>query len=149
MIDCHMASAFCAITAITDVATLESAQELGAFDEAHLFFLPQCECTHRRSGITPAILAVAIAHVQRIAAHLDLHRSAVTSASVRFGHNAVSRVIQPRQWRHPRCRLPRRRLDSSRSSSDRRTRHPRCPVGYCGPDAVTLLPGPDRAARAC
>jgi transposase-like protein len=34
----------------------------------------------------PAVLAMAVTHLQRIAAHLDLNRSTVTLTSMRFGH---------------------------------------------------------------
>src|SRR2546430_9701230 len=86
MIDCDVAAALCATTAVADVAALEFSQELGAFDEAHIFFFPQRERAHRRGGIATAVFAVAITHLQRFAAHLDLHRSAVTSACMHVRH---------------------------------------------------------------
>ena len=38
------------------------------------------ERAHGRSGVTPAIFAMTVTHLQRFAAQLDLNRSAVTSA---------------------------------------------------------------------
>jgi hypothetical protein len=86
MIDANVAAALRAITTITDVAALESAEEFGAFGEAYIFFFPQCERAHRRGGITPAVFAVTITHLQRFAAQLDLHCSAVTSACMCICH---------------------------------------------------------------
>ena len=80
MFDYDVAAALCAITAFADVATFESGKELFAFGDADVFFLPQRERAHRRGGITPAVFAVAVAHLQRIATHLDFHSSAITIA---------------------------------------------------------------------
>src|SRR6266404_1387984 len=86
MLDYDVAAALCAITAFADVAAFEPAKEFFAFGDAYVLLLPQCECAHRRGGITPAVFAMAITHLQRVTAHLDLHRSTVTSASMRSGH---------------------------------------------------------------
>jgi len=81
-----VAAALCAITAFADVAAFKPAKEFLAFGNAYVLFLPQCERAHRRGGITPAVLAMAITHLQWITAHLDLNGPAVTCAFVRFGH---------------------------------------------------------------
>ena len=80
MIDADVAAALCAITTIADFAAFELAEELLAFGDLDLFRLPQRERAHWRGGIAPAIFAMTVTHLQRFAAHLDLHRSAVTSA---------------------------------------------------------------------
>src|SRR5215813_2681575 len=89
MIDANVAAAFRAITTVADVAALEPAEKLSAFDEAHVFFFPQCERAHRRGGITPAVFAMTVTHLQRLAAHLDLHRSAITSAFMCLSHGEI------------------------------------------------------------
>ena len=86
MLDCDVAAALRAITAFADFAALKSAKEFLAFGDIDVLSLPQCERAYRRGRITTAILAMAITHLQRITAHLDLHRSAVTSTSMRLGH---------------------------------------------------------------
>ena len=86
MIERDVAAAFRAITTIADVAVLEFSEELRAFRELHVLPFPQCERAHRRGGITPAVLAMAVTHIQRVATHLDLHCSAITSAFVCVGH---------------------------------------------------------------
>ncbi len=86
MLDYDVAAALCAITAFADVAAFKSAKEFLAFGDAHVFFISQCERAHRRGGITPAIFAMAVSHFQRLAAHLDLYRSTVTSTCMRLGH---------------------------------------------------------------
>ena len=86
MIDANVAAAFRAIATTADVATLESAEKLGASDKAHIFFFPQRERADRRRGITPAIFAMAVSRLQRFAAHLDLNRSAITSACIYVSH---------------------------------------------------------------
>src|SRR6476646_9685696 len=86
VIDRDVAAALCAITAITDVAACESAEELGAFMEANVFFFPQHERADRCGRITPAVFTMTVTHVQRIATHLDLHRSAVTSTCMCVCH---------------------------------------------------------------
>ena len=87
MIDADVAAALRAITTIADVAALEFSEELRAFRELHVFPFPQRERAHRRCGIAAAVLAVAVTHLQRFAAHLDLHRSAVTSACMCLRHD--------------------------------------------------------------
>jgi hypothetical protein len=86
LLDQDVAAALCAITAFADVAALESSEEFLAFGDVHVFFLPQCERAHRRGRITPSVFAMAVTHLERIAAHLDFHRSAVTSARMRLRH---------------------------------------------------------------
>lgn len=86
MLDDDVAAALRAITALADVAALKSSEKFLAFDHADILFLPQRECAHRRSGITPAVLAMTVTHLERIAAHLDFHRSAVTSARMHLRH---------------------------------------------------------------
>ena len=80
VIDANVAPALRAITTIADVAALEFSEELRAFRELHVLPFPQCERAHRRGGIAPAILAMAVTHFQGFTAHLDLQRFAVTSA---------------------------------------------------------------------
>ena len=82
-----MAAALRAVTTIADVAALESAEKLGASDKAHTFFLPQRERADRSRGITPAIFAMTVTHLQRFAVHLDLYRSAITSAFMCLRHD--------------------------------------------------------------
>src|SRR4051812_29482996 len=87
MIDADVAAALRTIASVADIAALEFAEELRAFREGHVVFLPQRERAHRRGGITPAVLAMAVTHLQRLAVHLDLHRSAVTSAFMCVCHD--------------------------------------------------------------
>ena len=87
MIHANVAAAFRAIATIADVAALESAEKLGASDNAHTFFFPQRERAHRRCGIAPAVFAVALIHLQWFTAHLDLDRPAVTSAFMCVSHD--------------------------------------------------------------
>ena len=56
------------------------------FGDVHVFLFPQRERAHGRGGITPAVLTIAVTHVQRVVTHLDLYRSAVTSACMRLRH---------------------------------------------------------------
>ena len=86
MIDEDVAAALRAITTVADVAALELSEKLSAFGELHVLFLPQRERAHRCGGITPAVPAMAITHLQRITAHLDFHRSAITSACMCVSH---------------------------------------------------------------
>ena len=86
MIDADVTAALCAIPAVADFAALESPEELRSLDKDDVLLFPQCERTRRRGGIMPAVLAVAVTHLQRIAAHLDLHRSAVTPTCMRLRH---------------------------------------------------------------
>lgn len=94
MLDQDVAAALCAITTFADVAAFESGKELFAFGDIDVFFLPQRERTDRRGRIMPAVFAVAITHFQRIAAHLDFHRSAVTLACMRLSHFLLG-IAQP------------------------------------------------------
>src|SRR5882757_3795014 len=80
MINRDVTTAVRAITTVADIAALELPQELRAFRQLHVFPFPQRECAHRRGGITPAVLAMAVTHLQGFPANLDLDRSAVTSA---------------------------------------------------------------------
>jgi hypothetical protein len=80
VINANVAAAFGAIPAITDVAAFEFAEEVRAFREVHVLLFPRRERAPRRGGITPSIFAMTVTHLQRFAAHRDLHRSAVTSA---------------------------------------------------------------------
>jgi hypothetical protein len=89
MLDDDVAAAPRAITAFADVAAFKSAEELIAFGDIDVLFLPQCERTHRRGGITPAVFAAALTHLQRITAHFALHRATVTSASMRLCHRLL------------------------------------------------------------
>ena len=87
VIDADVTAALCAIAAVADVAALEFPEELRAFRQLHVLPFPQCERAHRRGGITPAVLAMAVTHLQGFAAHLNLDRSAVTSAFMRLRHD--------------------------------------------------------------
>ena len=89
MINHDMAAALCAIAAIAHFALFEFTEELRPFDDFHIVDLPQGECADRRGGIAPAGFAMAITHLQRFAAKLDLHRSAVTRGFVRFRHASI------------------------------------------------------------
>ena len=75
MIDANVAAAFRAITTVADIAALEFPEELCAFPEVHVLPFPQRERAHRRGGITPSIFAMTVTHLQRFAAHRDLHHS--------------------------------------------------------------------------
>src|SRR5215471_7244421 len=86
MLDQNVATTLCAITAFANVAAFESAKEFLAFGDTHVLFVPQCERAHRRGGIMSAVFAVAVTHLQRIAAHLNLHCSAVTFTGMRICH---------------------------------------------------------------
>ena len=66
---------------------LEFAEKVRAFGKAYIFFFPQRERAHRRGGITPAVLAMAVTHLQGFPANLDLDRSAVTAAFMRVSHD--------------------------------------------------------------
>jgi hypothetical protein len=90
MIHANVAAAFGAIAAIADVAALESAEELRAFDEAYISFFPQRERAHRRGGIAAAIFAMTVSHFQRFPAHLDLYRSTVTATFMCVRHGEES-----------------------------------------------------------
>ena len=87
MLDQNVATALCALTAFADVAAFESAKELLAFGDVYVLFFPQRESAHRRGGITPAVFAMAVTHLKRITAHLDLNCSAVTSTCMRLSHS--------------------------------------------------------------
>ena len=78
MLDQDVATALCAITAFADVAAFKTAKEFLAFGDVHVFFLPHRERAYRRGGIMPAVLTMAVTHLQRITVQLDLYRSAVT-----------------------------------------------------------------------
>jgi hypothetical protein len=92
MLDDDVAAALCAISAFADVAALESTEEFLALGNTNVLFLPQGERADWRGGITPAIFAVTITHLERIAAQLDLHRPAVTSASMRLRHRLLDMI---------------------------------------------------------
>ena len=96
MLDDDMAAAFRAIPAFADVAAFKPAKEFLAFGDVHILFLPQCERAHRRGGITPAVFTMAVTHLQRFAAHLDLYRATVTLTSMLFGHRLFD-MVQIRQ----------------------------------------------------
>lgn len=89
MLDQDVAAAFFAVTAFADVAAFKSAKEFPAFGDVHVFFLPQRERAYWRGGIMPAVFAVAVTHLERITAHLDLHRSAVTLTCMRLPHSLM------------------------------------------------------------
>ena len=88
MLDYDVAAALCAVSAFADVAAFEAAKEFLAFGDIHVLFLPQCERAHRRGGVTSAVFAMAITHLQRITAHFDLYRSTVTLTCVRLRHRS-------------------------------------------------------------
>ena len=92
MIDRDVAAALRAIPTIADVAALEFSEELRAFRQLHVLPFPQRERAHRRGGITPAIFAMAVTHLQGFAAHLDLDRSAVASARMCLWHEVLVRI---------------------------------------------------------
>ena len=86
MIDRDVAAALRAIPTIADVAALEFAEKLRAFYELHVFPFPQRERAYRRGGITPAVLAMTVTHLQGFPANLDLDRSAVTATFMCIRH---------------------------------------------------------------
>jgi hypothetical protein len=86
MLDYDVTAALRAIPAFADVAAFKSAKEFLAFGDIDVLFFPQRERAHRRGGITPAVFAMAITHLQRITAHFDLHCSTVTLTHMRLGH---------------------------------------------------------------
>jgi len=86
MLDDDVAAALCAVTAFADVAAFKSTKELFALCDVYVLLLPQCERTDRRGGIMPAVFAMAITRLQRVAAHLNLYRATVTLTSMRIGH---------------------------------------------------------------
>ena len=101
MLDCDVAAALCAITALADVTTFKPAEEFLASGDAHVLFLPKGECAHRSSGITPAVLAMTITHLQRITAYLDLYRTTVTSACMGLRHASLLPGDSPRGEQNP------------------------------------------------
>src|SRR5437016_7111013 len=86
MIDADVTAAFCAIPAVADFAALESPEELRSLGKDYVLFFPQRERAHWCGGITPAVFAMAVTHLQRITAHFDLHRSTVTLTLMRLCH---------------------------------------------------------------
>ena len=90
MIDHDVAAALGAVATVANFAAFELAEEFIAFRDVDLIRLPQRERAHRRCGIASAILAMAVPHLQRLAAHLNLHRSAVTFASMCLRHDPIS-----------------------------------------------------------
>ena len=48
MLDDDVTAALGAITAVADLAALESSEELRAPSDVHVFFFPQCERAHGR-----------------------------------------------------------------------------------------------------
>ena len=89
MIDRDVAAALRAIPTIANVAALEFAEKLCAFRQLHVLPFPQRECAHRRGGITSAIFAMTVTHLQGFPANLDLDRFAVTSTHMRLGHDST------------------------------------------------------------
>src|SRR6266511_1753407 len=89
MLDDDVAAAFRAIPAFADVAAFKPAKEFLAFGDVHILFLPKGERAYRRGGIMPAVFAMTVTHLQRVAAHLDLYGSTVTSTSMFRGHACV------------------------------------------------------------
>jgi hypothetical protein len=71
---------------LKELSNDESPEEFCALSDVDVFFFPQRERAHRRGGIASAVLAMAITHVERLAEHLDLHRSAVAFAYARLRH---------------------------------------------------------------
>src|SRR6266498_4832369 len=89
MFNDDVAAALCAMTAFADVAAFKSSEEFLAFGDVYVLFLPQRERAHRRGGIMPAVFAMTVTHLQRVAAHLDLYGSTVTSTSMFLGPACV------------------------------------------------------------
>src|SRR5581483_4867920 len=100
MLDCHVTAALGAITAFADDAAFKSAKEFLAFGNVYILFLPQRERAHGRGGITPAVFAMAVTHLQRIAAHLDLYRSTVTFTCMCLCHGCFM-MAQTRRGLQP------------------------------------------------
>ena len=76
MLDDDVTAALRAITTLADVAAFKSSEKFLAFGDADVLFLPQRECAHRRSGITPAVLAMTVTHPpedRRSSRSLPLH----------------------------------------------------------------------------
>ena len=86
MIDHHVATALCAIPAVTQLAGVEFTEKLLAFANLHGLGFPQREDADRRRAITPALVAMTITHVERLTGRFDFHRPAVTSACMPLRH---------------------------------------------------------------
>ena len=104
MIDHDVAAALGAVAAVAHFAALELAERLFAFRNLDGLRFPQGENAHWRGGITPAILTVAITHIEWIALSFDHYCAAVTGSLVCIRHGSylvlqrvqVSNILRPR-----------------------------------------------------
>ena len=85
MIDHDVAAALGAIPAVTQLAGVD--EKLLAFANLHSLGFPQREDADRRRAITPALVAMTVTHVERLAGRFDFHRPAVTSACMPLRHD--------------------------------------------------------------
>ena len=85
MIDHDVAAALGAIPAVTQLAGVD--EKLLAFANLHGLGFPQREDADRRRAITPALVAMTVTHVERLAGRFDFHRPAVTSACMPLRHD--------------------------------------------------------------
>jgi hypothetical protein len=85
MIDHDVATALGAIPAVTQLAGVD--EKLLAFANLHSLGFPQREDADRRRAITPALVAMTVTHVERLAGRFDFHRPAVTSACMPLRHD--------------------------------------------------------------
>ena len=102
MFDNEVATALCAIATLADVTALKSSEKLLALGHFEIFLLPQSKGAHWRGGIMPAVLAVTVAHLQRIAAHLNLYGSAITLTHKRLCHRLFD-ITQTRRGLQACC----------------------------------------------
>src|ERR1700738_2395810 len=78
MIDHNVGAAFGAKAAVPDLSALIVPKRFRAFRNLHVFGFPETEAGNGCTGIAPALIAMAITHVERRPLRLDLHRSAMT-----------------------------------------------------------------------
>src|SRR5215475_9863724 len=78
VIDHDVAAALGAIPAVAQLAGVELTEKLLAFTDFHRVGFPQRKDADRRGAITPALVAMTVAHVQRLTGRFDFHRPAIT-----------------------------------------------------------------------
>src|SRR5580700_2837490 len=86
MIDHDVATALGAVAAFADFAALEFSESLLASGDLYVLRFPQGENANRRGRKTPAILAMAVAHIERLTVRFDLDRSAIAFARMCHSH---------------------------------------------------------------
>src|SRR3977135_3505884 len=78
MIDHDVAAAFGAKAAVADLAAFVVPEQFPARGDLHVFSLPEGEAGNGCAGIAPALIAMAITHIERRPLRLNLDRSAMT-----------------------------------------------------------------------